>query len=58
MHLFAAWVAQVLALHPHVREAAVRPMRPDEGQRPKAFVVAQPGTDVDALRVALPAWAG
>jgi acyl-coenzyme A synthetase/AMP-(fatty) acid ligase len=50
--LFPAWGAQVLALHPQVREAAVRPMRPDEGQRPKAFAVAQPGTDVGALRAA------
>ena len=51
-HLFPAWVAQVLALHPHVREAAVRSTRQDEGQRPEAFAVAQPGTDVDALRTA------
>jgi acyl-coenzyme A synthetase/AMP-(fatty) acid ligase len=57
MNVFPARVAHVLMLHPHVREAAVRLMRPDEGQRLKAFVVAQPGTDVDALRAALPAWA-
>ena len=55
-NVFPAYVADVLALHPHVREAAVRLMRPDEGRRLKAFVVAQPGTDVDALRAALPAW--
>lgn len=56
-NVFPAYVADVLALHPQVREAAVRLMRPDEGQRLKAFVVAQPGADVDALRAALPVWA-
>ena len=56
MNVFPAYVADVLALHPQVREAAVRLMRPDEGQRLKAFVVAQPGADVDALRADLPGW--
>jgi 4-coumarate--CoA ligase (photoactive yellow protein activation family) len=57
LNVFPAYVAQVLAGHPHVREAAVRLMRPDEGRRLKAFVVVAPGADVDALRAALPAWA-
>jgi 4-coumarate--CoA ligase (photoactive yellow protein activation family) len=57
-NVFPAYVADVLAGHPQVREAAVRLMRPDEGRRLKAFVVAQPGADVDALRDELPGWAG
>nr|WP_229416295.1 AMP-binding protein [Massilia sp. PDC64] len=56
MNVFPAYVADVLALHPQVREAAVRLMRPDEGRRLKAFVVAQPGADVDQLRAGLPGW--
>jgi acyl-coenzyme A synthetase/AMP-(fatty) acid ligase len=56
-NVFPAHVADVLALHPQVREAAVRLMRPDEGNRLKAFIVARPGADVDALRTGLPAWA-
>jgi 4-coumarate--CoA ligase (photoactive yellow protein activation family) len=55
-NVFPAYVAQVVALHPLVREAAVRLMRPDEGHRLKAFVVAQPGVDAAALRAELPAW--
>jgi len=56
MNVFPAWVADVLALHPQVREAAVRLMRPDEGRRLKAFVVPRSGADVDALRADLPGW--
>lgn len=56
-NVFPAYVADVLAQHPHVHEAAVRLMRPDEGRRLKAYVVARPGVDVDALRAGLPAWA-
>ena len=56
MNVFPAYVADVLALHPHVREAAVRLMRPDEGRRLKAFVVAESGADVEALRAGLPGW--
>jgi 4-coumarate--CoA ligase (photoactive yellow protein activation family) len=55
-NVFPAYVADVLALHPQVREAAVRLMRPDEGRRLKAFVVARPGADVDTLRAELPGW--
>jgi len=39
VNVFPAYVADVLRLHPGVREAAVRLMRPDEGVRLKAFVV-------------------
>jgi 4-coumarate--CoA ligase (photoactive yellow protein activation family) len=38
-NVFPSYVAEVLAMHPGVKEAAVRPMRPDEGSRLKAFVV-------------------
>lgn len=57
INVFTAYVAEVLAMHPAVAEAAVRLMRPDEGTRLKAFVVACPGADVDGLRAELPAWA-
>ena len=56
-NVFPAYVAEVLAMHPQVEAAAVRLMRPDEGERLKAYVVAREGADVDALRAALPAWA-
>jgi 4-coumarate--CoA ligase (photoactive yellow protein activation family) len=56
-NVFPAYVADVLAQHPDVHEAAVRLMRPDEGRRLKAYVVARPDADVAALRAALPAWA-
>lgn len=56
MNVFPAYVADVLALHPQVREAAVRLMRPDEGRRLKAFVVPQSDADVDALRADLLGW--
>lgn len=55
-NVFPAYVAEVLALHPQVLECAVRPMRPDEGSRLKAFVVARAGSDAAALRAALDAW--
>jgi 4-coumarate--CoA ligase (photoactive yellow protein activation family) len=56
-NVFPAYVAEVLALHPQVRDVAVRLMRPDEGNRLKALVVAEPDADVDALRAGLPVWA-
>jgi 4-coumarate--CoA ligase (photoactive yellow protein activation family) len=56
-NVFPAYVAEVLAMHPDVRDVAVRLMRPDEGNRLKAFVVARPEADVDALRAGLPGWA-
>jgi 4-coumarate--CoA ligase len=58
VNVFPAYVAEVLRMHPGVLEAAVRPMRPDEGYRLKAFVV--PRADAiqgaDALRGALDNW--
>jgi 4-coumarate--CoA ligase (photoactive yellow protein activation family) len=55
-NVFPAYVADVLALHPQVREAAVRLMRPDEGRRLKAYIVPRSDADVDALRSDLPGW--
>jgi 4-coumarate--CoA ligase (photoactive yellow protein activation family) len=58
-NVFPSYVAEVLAMHPGVKEAAVRPMRPDEGRRLKAFVVpaddpGEPG--LEALRAELLDW--
>ena len=50
-------VAASLRERPEVADVAVRLMRPDEGLRLKAFVVAAPGADEESLRVALEAWA-
>ncbi|MDR2799874.1 MAG: AMP-binding protein [Desulfovibrio sp.] len=38
-NVFPSLVAELLSLHPKVRECAVRLMRPEEGMRLKAFVV-------------------
>jgi long-chain acyl-CoA synthetase len=51
-------IAALLRTHPLVRDCAVRLMRPEEGQRLKAFVVGRGGTDPAALRRKLKAWAG
>lgn len=51
-----AYVAEVLALHPGVRACAVRPMRPDEGARLKAFVVPADGRLPALLREELHRW--
>lgn len=60
INVFPAYVADVLRMHPMVGEVTVRPMRPDEGQRLKAFVVprADGGKDAAALRAELTAWIG
>jgi 4-coumarate--CoA ligase (photoactive yellow protein activation family) len=59
-NVFPAYVAEVLGMHPGVKEAVVRPMRPDEGRRLKAFVVpsddAATGAGLEALRSELLAW--
>jgi long-chain acyl-CoA synthetase len=47
INVFPERVAALLTTHPHVARATVRLMRPDEGQRLKAFVVPQ-RADVDA----------
>lgn len=48
VNVFPAYVADVLKLHPGVQDASVRLMRPDEGQRLKAFVVLREAAEVDA----------
>lgn len=55
-NVFPAYVAEVLAMHPDVRECAVRLMRPDEGKRLKAFVVAAGSAEAGVLREELDAW--
>jgi long-chain acyl-CoA synthetase len=55
-NVYPAWVADVLALHPAVRECVVRPMRPDEGTRLKAFVVPAEGFAPVLLREELDRW--
>ncbi|THC46584.1 AMP-binding protein [Massilia sp. Mn16-1_5] len=55
-NVYPAYVAEVLALHPAVRECVVRAMRPDEGARLKAFVVAADGHAAADLRAELDAW--
>lgn len=47
INVYPAAVRRVLAQHPGVREAAVRLMRRDEGERLKAFVV--PASHIDDL---------
>jgi long-chain acyl-CoA synthetase len=50
-------VAAVLRSHPEVADAAVRLMRPHEGERLKAFVVPRdPGVSTDELRGKLEGW--
>jgi long-chain acyl-CoA synthetase len=55
-NVYPAYVAEVLALHPGVRECVVRPMRPDEGTRLKAFVVAGADFVPALLREELDGW--
>lgn len=55
-NVFPQRVREVLLQHPGVADAAVRRMRPDEGERLKAFIVPAPGTDAAALPDALAAW--
>jgi long-chain acyl-CoA synthetase len=59
VNVFPSWVAEVLCMHPRVAQASVRPMRPDEGRRLKAFVVPADGAGeagLDALREELLVW--
>lgn len=51
-------VAAALRERPGVSDAAVRLMRPDEGLRLKAFIVADVGWNEDDLRSQLDAWMG
>lgn len=62
VNVFPGYVADVLRMHPKLADASVRPMRPDEGQRLKAFVVPRAGVppegsrEASALRAELAAW--
>lgn len=57
VNVFPGYVADVLRVHPMVQDASVRPMRPDEGQRLKAFVVPREGArEAPALRAELMTW--
>ena len=59
INVFPGRVRQQLLQHPDVLDASVRPMRPDEGNRLKAFVVPRNASaDPAALHAALDAWAG
>jgi len=59
VNVFPGYVADVLRLHPAVLEASVRRMRPDEGERLKAFVVVRDGVTPDAgLQAGLHDWLG
>ena len=49
-------VAARLTRHPGVSQAAVRLMRPEEGTRLKAYLVPDPGTDAETLRLAVEHW--
>jgi 4-coumarate--CoA ligase len=62
VNVFPGYVANVLRTHPLVADAVVRPMRPDEGRRLKAFVVPRAAVPLEAsqeavaLRADLAAW--
>lgn len=57
INVFPGQVREVLLRHPDVEDALVRLMRPDEGNRLKAFVVPKPGVGHDnALYSALSDW--
>lgn len=55
-NVFPSQVRQVLLEHPQIADAAVRLMTAGEGSRLKAFIVPQPGADVDALHLDLWSW--
>lgn len=50
VNVYPKKIAACLRAHPLVKECAVRPMRPDEGARLKAFLVLADGTDIAAFR--------
>ena len=58
VNVFPNIVRSVLRAHPAVADAAVRLMRPEEGDRLKAFIaLADPEADEDSLRGVLSVWA-
>lgn len=57
VNVHPARVRERLLEHPQVRDAAVRPMRPEEGARLKAFIVpAEEVRDLEAFEAALRRW--
>jgi long-chain acyl-CoA synthetase len=59
INVFPARVKGALLLHPDVLDASVRLMRPDEGNRLKAFIVPRDAeADPAELHAKLDAWAG
>ncbi len=57
MNVYPGEVRRRLLEHPAVADAAVRLMRPEEGQRLKAFIVPHPGVDAASLPAELLRWA-
>jgi long-chain acyl-CoA synthetase len=59
INVFPQKVRRALLSHPEVADAAVRLMRPDEGNRLKAFIVPRdPGADAIRLSEKLGVWTG
>lgn len=56
VNVYPEKVADCIRSHPMVRSCAVRLMRPEEGQRLKAFVVPAPGADTESLKRDLRTW--
>jgi len=56
VNVYPDLVCAVLKAHPSVADAAVRAMRPHEGERLKAFVTPVDGLDVKNLREELEVW--
>lgn len=56
VNVFPEHVEAVLRRHGGVADAAVRLMRPDEGERLKAFIVPRPDREIAALRADLWTW--
>jgi 4-coumarate--CoA ligase (photoactive yellow protein activation family) len=56
VNVYPELVRAVLKAHPSVADAAVRAMRPHEGERLKAFVTLKDGIDAENLREDLETW--
>ena len=56
VNVYPELVRAVLKAHPSVADAAVRAMRPHEGERLKAFIKPIDGIDAENLREDLEAW--
>ncbi|WP_207461600.1 4-coumarate--CoA ligase [Azospirillum sp. SYSU D00513] len=56
INVFPDRVAEILSRHPAVSEARVRLMRPEEGERLKAFIVPSAAEPEEELRASLTAW--